>query len=67
VIKQVRVDRTKCSGHARCFAVAPDLFPIDDAGFVAVDSVDIPAGFEEKARECELGCPEGAITLVRGN
>jgi ferredoxin len=61
---RLSVDHTKCAGHARCFAVDPDLFPVDDEGFVAIDTVDVPAELREKAQEGERGCPEGAITLL---
>jgi ferredoxin len=30
---KVRLERSKCVGHAQCYAVDPDLFPIDDAGY----------------------------------
>jgi len=61
---QIRVDREKCSGHARCFAAEPDLFPIDESGFVTVDVADVPAGQEHRAKAGALACPEGAITIV---
>ena len=28
------VDAAKCSGHGRCYTVAPDLLEADDEGFV---------------------------------
>ncbi|HYB80227.1 MAG TPA: ferredoxin, partial [Mycobacterium sp.] len=30
---RVRLDKSKCVGHAQCYAVDPDLFPIDDSGY----------------------------------
>ncbi len=29
---KVRLDPSRCVGHAQCYAVDPDLFPIDDSG-----------------------------------
>ena len=29
---RVRVDRERCQGHARCFALAPELFELDELG-----------------------------------
>jgi ferredoxin len=63
VTAQIRVDRDKCSGHARCFAVDPGLFPIDESGFVTVGVEDVPAGQEANASAGALACPEGAISI----
>ena len=30
---KVRLESAKCVGHAQCYAVSPELFPIDDAGY----------------------------------
>ncbi len=62
---RVSVDRTRCSGHARCFNASPDVFDIDDLGYVVVnEAADIPAYLEEAAREGEAACPERAIKIV---
>ena len=29
---KVRIDREKCQGHARCYALAPELFELDEMG-----------------------------------
>ena len=34
------VDLSRCSGHARCYGVDPELFQLDDIGY-AVRSEDI--------------------------
>ncbi|HEY9314853.1 ferredoxin [Williamsia sp.] len=56
-------DLNKCSGHARCFLVDPELFDIDDSGYALNAEVDIPAGDEGKAHEAVAACPERAIAL----
>ena len=30
---KVRLEQSKCVGHAQCYAVDPELFPIDDSGY----------------------------------
>lgn len=30
---RVRLEQSKCVGHAQCYAVDPDLFPIDESGY----------------------------------
>lgn len=62
---KIRVDNEACQGHARCFAVAEDLFPLDDIGYSAIrDEVEVPDGREADARAGALACPERAITIV---
>ncbi|MFF5010488.1 ferredoxin [Streptomyces phaeochromogenes] len=60
---KITVDQNKCSGHARCNATAPELFDIDDSGYVAFASREVPAGAERQARAAAQDCPERAITL----
>ena len=61
---QVHVDPAKCQGHNRCYALAPEIFDVDDYGtaFVLNDGV-VPAGLEEKAKLAAANCPEFAITI----
>ena len=64
---KVQIDKDMCSGHARCNAAAPDVFPLDDLGYVAIDgTLDIPAGMEKQARNGVAACPERALTLLEG-
>lgn len=58
---RIFVDQQTCSGHARCHAIDPDLFGLDDDGYSNVTSVDVPPGKEQAARNAVLSCPEMAI------
>jgi ferredoxin len=61
----VHVDSEKCQGHNRCYAIAPDLFDVDDLGF-ATERNDgiVPAPLQEKARAAAANCPEFAIQIT---
>ena len=61
---RVTVDKTLCTGHARCHAFGPDVYPLDEMGVVAIDSADIAPELEQQAREGAKNCPEGAIAVV---
>jgi ferredoxin len=61
---RVQVDRSRCQGHARCWAEAPDLYHLDDDGYSAVDDVEVPPGLEDAARRGAAACPERAIAIV---
>jgi ferredoxin len=52
-----------CSGHARCNAIAPTLFPLDDEGYSALRMAIVPPGQETDARKGADTCPEHAIVL----
>jgi ferredoxin len=60
----VKVDKSRCSGHARCHAVAPDLFPLDDQGFVDIDETDVASDHLAEAQSGESLCPEQALTIA---
>lgn len=60
---KIRVDQSRCNGHARCFATAPDLYTIDDLGYSSVTELDVPEGMEEAAAQGAEACPERAITI----
>jgi ferredoxin len=57
------VDADKCQGHARCAALAPDVFELDDLGNVATRSGIVPPDLEAQARLGAAACPERALTV----
>ena len=62
----IQVDPQRCQGHNRCYAIAPQLFEIDDYGNSrAKGDGNVPPALEEKARLAMKNCPEHAIRLAR--
>ncbi len=62
---RVHVDADKCQGHNRCYAIAPELFDVDDLGYAhELDDGVVPPGMEEKARLAVANCPELAIEVT---
>lgn len=63
---RVKVDETLCTGHGRCYALAPDVFAPDDEGYNAARGqvVDVPDGGDEAARRAVESCPEGALSVI---
>ena len=63
---RVKVDGSKCQGHNRCFALAPELFELDDYSYSHERNQGVvPPELEEKARLAIANCPERAIFTVR--
>ena len=66
-VLRVRVDRQRCQGHARCFALAPELFELDQWGNAReLGDGTVAAPLEAKARLAQANCPEFAIDVIEG-
>jgi ferredoxin len=61
---KLRVDPDKCQGHARCYALAPEIFDVDDYGQSSVVVDEVPTELEAKARLAVANCPEYAIEII---
>ena len=61
---RVHVDPEKCQGHNRCYAIAPELFDVDEYGNAhELNDGVVPAALEDKARMAVANCPEYAISI----
>ena len=62
---RIQLDREKCQGHGRCYALAPELFDSDDEGYSVLKvEGDVPPELERDARLAADNCPEFAIELI---
>ena len=62
---RVRVDRDRCQGHARCNALAPELFRLDELGNAhEIGDGVVSPGLEDKAWLAKANCPELAIDVI---
>jgi len=55
--------KDRCCGHARCQVAGPDVFELDDNGYIAFEEKDVPPELEEQARKGVLACPEGILRI----
>lgn len=64
-VMRVHLDVEKCQGHNRCYALAPELFDVDDYGqAVLIGDGSVASDLEDKARLAASNCPEYAITIT---
>ena len=63
---KVRLEQSKCVGHAQCYAVDPELFPIDESGYSILEEHEVRPEDEELARDGVAACPEIALILEDG-
>jgi ferredoxin len=61
---RIKVEKKACVGNARCNAVAAELYPLDDNGYISVEEIEVPAGMEQLARRGARACPERIIIIV---
>ena len=63
---RVAVDAELCTGHGRCYALAPELFGPDEYGHceILVGDDVVPEALEDHARIGRDNCPELAITII---
>lgn len=62
---RVTVDAEKCQGHNRCYALAPELFDVDDYGqAVVIGDGSVTPDHADAARLAVANCPEFAISIV---
>lgn len=60
---KIKVDVERCVGHARCAAVAPELFELNDDGFNVTAEQQVEPELEKQARRAARACPERIITI----
>ena len=61
---KVVIDSSKCVGHARCAAIAPTIFVLNDDGYIEGEGFEVKPGDEEIVRRAVRACPERAIQTV---
>jgi ferredoxin len=60
---RIKLDEPKCVGHARCYAVDADLFPIDESGYSTLQPHEVASGDEQVTRDAVAACPERALLV----
>jgi ferredoxin len=63
---KVTVDTATCQGHARCHAICPELFELDELEQKShVKLAIVPPELEGRAKRAVNECPESALSLDR--
>ena len=60
---EIRFDREACTGHGRCYTLAPEVYEPDEDGYCIDPSGTVPVELEDAARRGAANCPEDAITI----
>jgi ferredoxin len=61
------VDENRCTGHGRCYTIAPGVYTPDEDGLNADrgKTVTVATGQEEEAELGARACPERAVTIEK--
>jgi ferredoxin len=59
------IDAERCTGHGRCYSLAPEVYDADDEGHGLVLTPNVASQRQESARRAAAECPERAV-LVEG-
>jgi ferredoxin len=60
---KVRVEQSRCVGHAQCYAVDPEIFPIDESGYSTLEEHEVAPEDAQVTRDGVAACPEMALIL----
>lgn len=60
---KIEVHASRCTGHARCYAFAPEVYDLDDNGYCDVSQLQVSNELEQAARQGADACPERAIVI----
>lgn len=60
---EIKVDFDLCQGHAVCMGEAPEVFEVDDKGFLTILQDQPPEDLRAKVEQAVKYCPTGAISL----
>ena len=61
---RVAIDTERCTGHGRCYSLAPAVFDAADDGHGRVIVAEVPDALAEGAHLARLSCPEEAVVVV---
>jgi ferredoxin len=60
---RIELDGEACTGHGRCYEIAPDVFTDDDHGHCVLTLAVVPPGLADDARRAVANCPERALRI----
>lgn len=62
---KVHIDRPTCQAYGNCADEAPEVFTLDDDGYVDLVAGDeVPADLEQAGRAAVLSCPARALSVA---
>jgi ferredoxin len=63
ILMRIKVDFDRCKGHANCMSEAPEVFQVDEQGYLTVLQEEPAEALREQVELAIKYCPTGAISL----
>jgi ferredoxin len=60
---KIVLDPQICTGHGRCYALAPEVFEPDDVGRCSIVVAEPSPDQRDAARRAVASCPEEALRI----
>ena len=60
---KIRLDKELCTGHGRCYVLAPEVFDEDERGHSILKLDDVSPENQAKAQAGVDSCPEHALSI----
>ena len=60
---RIKADFDLCKGHANCMGEAPEIFEVDDKGYLNILQEEPPEELRERVELAVKHCPTGALSL----
>ena len=60
---RIKVDFDLCKGHANCMGEAPEVFQVDEQGYLTVLQEEPPEALRARVELAVEYCPTNAISL----
>lgn len=61
---KVVINKPACCGYGVCAEICPEVYKLDEDGFVYVENEIVPKELEDRAREGADACPQSALSIV---
>lgn len=62
---EIAINRPACEGHGLCEQTAPEIYELDDEGYVRLRVLSISPENEASAEAGARVCPVAALTIQR--
>lgn len=60
---KILLDSARCTGHGRCYSLAPEVFGADEHGHCVLRQAEVPPDQQRAARIAVANCPEDALEI----
>jgi ferredoxin len=64
-VNLLEVDRNKCCGYGACAELCPEVFSLDENGFVVANTSEIRQELMAAAEEAADSCPEEVLKITK--